>query len=571
MEPQGIVKAFRKVKRSPAVPTANSAEPVKRAKAGGEIKGSWLSGVTAYIIPAGIGKARMEIFQKQISQNGGSVWPALSPGVTHVILDDGVECERALRLLKVWPVPVGVQLVRSSWLSLCISEKRAVSTADYCLSVPSRPQPPGPEPGPSPLQNTQSQPSTSCDQQPLTHQPPETPAPGASQGHTGSTQFSEGENESDGEEGRVLDSDLEALISGQSRSDPHSHAPTSSPTLSPTLSSGWVCAQSSDSKKLNHNQQLTDKLAMLGNAYTQQGDRWRALGYSKAINALKSHPKLVTSYQEACGIPGIGKRMAEKIQEILESGHLRQLDFISQSVAVLETFSNIWGAGSKTAQMWYQQGFRTLDDIQEKASLTKQQRIGLKHYHDFRERMPRAEAAEIEQQVREAALGVNEGLLAMACGSFRRGKPTCGDVDVLVTHPDGRSHCGVFSKILSALRASGFLTDDLLWQDSGKQQKYLGVCRLPGQRHRRLDIIVVPHSELACALLYFTGSAHFNRSMRALAKTKQMSLSEHSLNRDVLRSGATKISRGLPLSTPTERDVFQCLGLPYREPHERDW
>lgn len=47
--------------------------------------------------------------------------------------------------------------------------------------------------------------------------------------------------------------------------------------------------------------------------------------------------------------------MAEKIEEILESGHLRKLDHISDSVPVLELFSNIWGAGTKTAQMWYHQ------------------------------------------------------------------------------------------------------------------------------------------------------------------------------------------------------------------------
>lgn len=47
--------------------------------------------------------------------------------------------------------------------------------------------------------------------------------------------------------------------------------------------------------------------------------------------------------------------MAEKVMEILESGHLRKLDHISDSVPVLELFSNIWGAGTKTAQMWYHQ------------------------------------------------------------------------------------------------------------------------------------------------------------------------------------------------------------------------
>lgn len=124
------------------------------------------------------------------------------------------------------------------------------------------------------------------------------------------------------------------------------------------------------------------------------------------------------------------------------------------------------------------------------------------------------------------------------------------------------------------LTSSGFLTDDLVsHEESGNQKKYMGVCRLPGpgQKHRRLDIIVVPYSEFACALMYFTGSAHFNRSMRALAKTKGMSLSEHSLNKDVVRNGSVKVNSGYPLPTPTEKHVFEILRLPFREPHERDW
>ncbi|KAL2769395.1 DNA polymerase lambda isoform c [Daubentonia madagascariensis] len=279
--------------------------------------------------------------------------------------------------------------------------------------------------------------------------------------------------------------------------------------------------------------------------------------------------------EEACSIPGVGKRMAEKIAEILESGHLRKLDHLSESVPVLELFSNIWGAGTKTTLMWYHQGFRSLEDIRNQASLTTQQAIGLKHYDDFLERMPREEATEIEQTVREAAQAFNPGLLCVACGSYRRGKVTCGDVDVLITHPDGRSHQGIFSRLLDSLRQRGFLTDDLVSQEeNGQQQKYLGVCQLPGpgRRHRRLDIIIVPYSEFACALLYFTGSAHFNRSMRALAKTKGMSLSEHALSTDVVRNTqGLKVGPGRVLPTPTEKDVFRLLGLPYREPAERDW
>lgn len=45
------------------------------------------------------------------------------------------------------------------------------------------------------------------------------------------------------------------------------------------------------------------------------------------------------------------------------------------------------------------QGFRTLEDIRTKAHLSAAQKIGLKHYNEFLDRMPRDEAAAIERVV----------------------------------------------------------------------------------------------------------------------------------------------------------------------------
>lgn len=533
----------------------------------------WLKPITAYVLPAGIGRARAEIFHKQIAQKGGRVRNQLSSEVTHVIVAEDMDCDRAFRLLRLARLPPGIQLVKAAWLSLCIREQKLLDTTGYSIFIPDRYL----EEGEQQLlgsETAQPQPGKEALELKAEAQTGAILPQGPAQEQSLQTQRVSDDEGSEGEETNVTQGDLEALISG--RCPDTSSGPSSGRCATvPPAAGKWVCAQSSDSKKENHNWHITEKLEVLGKAYTVQGDKWRALGYSKAINALKSYHKAVTSYQEACKIPGIGKGMAEKILEILESGHLRKLDHISESVAVLEAFSNIWGAGAKTAQLWYQQGFRTLDDIRTKAPLTSQQAVGLKHYEDFLARMPREEAAEIEQTVREAARSLNPGLVCVACGSYRRGKATCGDVDVLVTHPDGQSHRGVFGKLLDSLRRSGFLTDDLVSQeDSSNQKKYLGVCRLPGpgRRHRRLDIIVVPHAEFACALLYFTGSAHFNRSMRALAKTRGMSLSEHALHTAVVRApGGRKVGPGLVLPTPTERDIFTLLGLPYREPTERDW
>ncbi|MGH0145815.1 UNVERIFIED_CONTAM: hypothetical protein FKN15_010663 [Acipenser sinensis] len=383
-----------------------------------------------------------------------------------------MDCDRALRILKIEKLPPVVQLIKSSWLSLCIAEKKLVNTAGYSIFIPDRylnsdlkgvddesEHRDAPDLRTKQVLSVEKRDDTVTGDNAVLFQESVNKS-------VFKSQTSEGDG-SGGEDGGVTQGDLEALLAGC-----YPKAGDSS-TTAPPAGGKWVCAQSLEAKKENHNKHITDKLEVLAKAYTHQGDKWRALGYSKAINALQSYHKTVSSYE-----------------------------------------------------------------------------------------------------VREMALSLNPGLVAMACGSYRRGKATCGDVDVLITHPDGKSHKGIFSKVVHGLHQSGFLTDDLVnHEDNGNQKKYLGVCRLPGpgRRHRRLDIIVVPYSEFACALMYFTGSAHFNRSMRALAKTKTMSLSEHSLNRDVLRKGSLKVTPGLPLPTPAEKDVFTHLGLPYREPQERDW
>ncbi|NXA36285.1 DPOLL polymerase, partial [Eudromia elegans] len=448
MEPRGIVEAFPKRKKGRDEPGKSVPAKLAKEEAAGLPEGEWLKPVTAYVLRAGIGQARAEIFHKQIVQNGGRVHSQLCSEVTHVVVAEDMDCDRAFRLLKLPKLPSGLQLVKASWLSACLREQKLLSTKGYSIRIPLRYA----NPRPLFLYTAPSSELSCAGVSPLL-EIPRLQLITYPLGTSWSLFFSDDED-SEGDDAGVTQGDLEALISGHYPLKSLEETSDSSSTVAQPVSK-WVCAQSSNSKKENHNQCITEKLEVLAKAYSVQGDKWRSLGYSKAINALKSYHKPVTSYQEACKIPGIGKRMAEKILEILESGHLRKLDHISENVPVLELFSNIWGAGVKTAQLWYQQGFRTLDDIRTKASLTSQQAVGLKHYEDFLERMSREEAAEIEQTVRQAALALNPGLVCVACGSYRRGKPTCGDVDVLVTHPDGRSHRGVFAKLLDSLHRSG--------------------------------------------------------------------------------------------------------------------
>ena len=101
--------------------------------------------------------------------------------------------------------------------------------------------------------------------------------------------------------------------------------------------------------------------------------------------------------------------------------------------------------------------------------LTAQQRIGLQHYEDLQAKIPRAEVALIERTVCDAARAIVPGALAVCCGSYRRGMPSSGDCDVLITLPTTPAEGREFTELhalLSSLERSGFLRAHLSYSSS---------------------------------------------------------------------------------------------------------
>ena len=532
------------------------------------------SGIIAVIVDVGLGKTRTAILAKQLERHGGKHIKNLDSATTHVIVDKKLKLERVKKYLGVKDIPDEVKVVDSDWLSNCLSEGNLVEIEHYILSKVCQ------DSKIKSTQNLSSNETFNVEQTSelvagnlgpsgskrdvetgRTHEIKSAVQGSPSKKASLKTQVTSADDDSD-----YADSGDEGSKSGKS--------PVITPNVSPEkLSKNLVCAQASTSNQQNHNQFITEKLQILATSYANSKDQCRALGYKKAIASVKNYHKKLETWEECSSLPFVGERLAKKIWEIVETGHLRRLDHVDPNQEAINLFVGVWGAGPTTAETWVSQGLKTLEDLKNHGKLTRQQEIGLKYYEEFLERMPREEAGQIEEIVKNAASEINPGLEAFACGSYRRGKRTCGDVDVIVSHPDGKSHEGVMTKLLESLKSSGFLTDDLTFAENGEHRKYLGVCKLPGEntKHRRLDIIVVPYNEWACSLLYFTGSDYFNRSMRLLAKNNGMSLSEHSLNTGVVRKGGEKIFEGTPLPVFSEKDVFDYLGLEYREPHERDW
>lgn len=339
----------------------------------------------------------------------------------------------------------------------------------------------------------------------------------------------------------------------------------------------FACSQSSSSvsTELGENQIVIQELQKLADAFRVKGDTWRSHGYTKAISAIKRCGKALCSYEDAVSLPGVGDKIASKVWEILETGCLRKVSEVCEDgkTQVLDLFTNIWGVGPSTAEAWYQQGYRTLNDLERKVTLTRQQLIGLKHYQDFLDRIPRNEVEHIGEIVSKAAKLIDPLLTASLVGSYRRGKETCGDIDVMVCKPDHLNSKDILFQLVESLKKTGLITDDLVSiEKGGNERKYLGVCKLPGAstKHRRLDIFLVQSSEAGPALMHYTGSALFNRSIRLLAAKKGMSLSEHSLHGGIVREGLKVLNEGYAIPTPNEESIFEALGLAYRRPEERD-
>ena len=148
-------------------------------------------------------------------------------------------------------------------------------------------------------------------------------------------------------------------------------------------------------------------------------------------------------------------------------------------------------------------------------------------------------------------------------GSYRRGAPDSGDIDMLITYSGATLAAAakrLFHEFVDVLDDSGYVLDQLVSGD----KKWMGyVAKTPRSKARRLDLMLTPPEEYAYAILYFTGSDKFNVAFRTYAKTKGYTLNEHTMV-PVKGSGAP-----MPPGMKTERDIFAFLGLRYVRPEER--
>lgn len=334
----------------------------------------------------------------------------------------------------------------------------------------------------------------------------------------------------------------------------------------------------------NPNARTVEILQKMLDYYVRINDQWRIMAYRRAISQLKRQNEKISTEEDALQLPSIGPRLAKKIEEIVTTDRLQRLEYAQQDEndAVLQLFLGIYGVGTKLAQQWISQGYRTLEDLKLHPKLTPSQRIGIERYEDLNVKIPRREVAALGKVVQKAAQQIDGAVELIIGGSYRRGAVSSSDIDFIVTKPGTTAAVELhsfLSKLVSKLEEDRFLVQRLasMRSSSGDGSLWHGCCVLPKiagfnddpyrEVWRRIDFLLVPHSQMGGALIYFTGDDIFNRSLRLLARKKGMRLNQRGLYKRGL-FGQSAVEDDL-LEGKDERKIFEILGVKWRPPEER--
>ena len=319
----------------------------------------------------------------------------------------------------------------------------------------------------------------------------------------------------------------------------------------------------------NKNKHLTDEFEKILEFHNNEGNKFEALAYRKVIGILKKYKEEINDVNKIPKIKGIGPKITEKIREILLTGKCRKSDNVANDSKnkCIKELTSVHGIGIKQANEFFAQGIKSVNDLKNIFDkLPNTIKKGLKYYDDIQIKIPREEITELFKIIEEELYQILDKsiLKAEVVGSYRRGKKLCGDMDVIITRIDNGKISGILHTLLERLTIRNIIIDTLTMSDKNDVncEIFMGICKLNEQSlHRRIDIKVYEKSFFPFAILYFTGSAYFNRSMRLFAKKKGYHLSDKELSDRFT---------GVKIKCNSEEDIFKALGLNYKTPEERD-
>jgi DNA polymerase (family 10) len=314
-----------------------------------------------------------------------------------------------------------------------------------------------------------------------------------------------------------------------------------------------------------NNKQLADTFALIANLLEIKGEIiYKTLAYRKASESLISLPRDASEYWKKGKleeIPGVGKAIAEKIDELLSTGKLEFLEKIKKEIPEeLATWLSVPSLGPKKVGMiWKTLGITSLSDLESAAKAGKLRDLpgmGAKSESAILEgiaslsrrsgRLPLGRAYPLAQNIIAQLKKVKGVAAAEPAGSLRRMRSTVGDLDILVAAKDSSAAMEAFTNLpnVSRVLGKGEFKSSVEFSD--------GV---------RAQVWVHPPNEFGTALQYATGSKDHNVLLRQLALDKGLSLSDHSFK---------KVKGKGEIFCSTEEEVYKTLGLQWIPPELRE-
>ncbi len=312
------------------------------------------------------------------------------------------------------------------------------------------------------------------------------------------------------------------------------------------------------------NQQVVQIFNRIADLLEISGENpFRVRAYRNAARTIESLGRnleeMLKNGEDLTSLPGIGRDLADKIREIVETGSLGKLvDLESRVPPALVELLKVEGLGPKRIKVLHEQlGITSLEELQEAAAQGKIRKLpgfgrkteelilkgvvlAKKEGRRFRWSVAESYVEELLKYIKKAP-GLEK---VQAAGSFRRKRDTVGDLDILVT----AGNPGVV--IEHFVRFQGI--KNVISQGQTRSTVIL-------QSDLQVDLRAVDVECYGSALHYFTGSKAHNIAIRAIAQKAGLKINEYGIFRDNKRMGGRE-----------EQDIFQAVGLPFIEPELRE-
>ncbi|KAF8653272.1 hypothetical protein AX16_003974 [Volvariella volvacea WC 439] len=365
------------------------------------------------------------------------------------------------------------------------------------------------------------------------------------------------------------------------------------------------------------NQDLADQLDIIRRSRELEGLERNALGYERAIAAIKAYPYSITTrnLQEFQSLPYIGAKMRAKVEEYYLTGVVSESETIRQTARYqsLAKFTEIYGIGPKTARDLYDKGLRTLEDLEKYYNVPKNTDVSLlqvkNEYTPNGRSIPQSQIPHLPIQVslmlrkdfeakisreeveamRDVVMGeldrIKPGCVSTIVGGYRRGKLESNDVDIVFGHPGIKSNGpevkGLCKALVQRLHNRGIITNVMHlssfrphnalrtthWDSLEKALTVFilppdhPICKNSPRKHHRLDLIFATPEAYWTAVVGWTGSKMFERDLRSVAKDQGLKFDSSGLMR----------RRDSKLYFPkSEKEIFDILGLEWVDPTMRN-